>query len=165
VIFCSACAESGNSATPVVVGTERPTSVPASAQRAVVDRIVDGDTMWVRPSSAGRLPVGRRAKVRLLEYDAPETGECFFGEATRELARLAPVGATVWLAADREPADRYGRALRYVWRADGVFIDLEMVRRGMGRALLVRPNDAHITQMRQAERQAISARRGLWGGC
>ncbi|MDX6225812.1 MAG: micrococcal nuclease [Frankiales bacterium] len=145
--------------------TGQPGGVPAGAQRATVDRIVDGDTFWVRASGAGLLPVGRRVKVRLLEYDTPERGQCWFAEATARLAQLTPVGSVVWLESDRELLDRYGRSLRYVWTPRGVLVDAEMVRLGMGRALLVRPNAARIDLIRAAERDAMRARRGLWAAC
>lgn len=146
-------------------GLSAPAVIPAAAQRAVVDAVVDGDTLWVRADGPGSLARGRRTKVRLLELDTPERGECGFDAATAALARLTPPGSTVWLVVDREPVDRYGRALRYVWTPDGLFVDLEMVRTGMGRALLVPPNDAHIGALRAAETQARSARRGLWQSC
>ena len=152
-----------NSVTPSSDG--RPALIPASAQRATVDRIVDGDTFWVRASGSGPLPIGVRTKVRLLEYDTPERGQCWFTQASRALAALTPVGSEVWLVADREPFDRYGRALRYAFTTHGVLVDVEMVRQGMGRALLVRPNDAHIAEIDAAEIAAKRARRGLWGAC
>lgn len=155
----------GDTATPGGSAASAPSAMPATAQRAVVDRVVDGDTLWVRADGRGALPRGTRTKVRLLELDTPEQGECGFAEATAALARLTPPGSTVWLAVDRELVDRYGRALRYVWSGEGVFVDLEMVRTGMGRALLVQPNDAHIGALRAAEVQAQKARRGLWQLC
>lgn len=144
---------------------EATAGIPAGAQRAVVVRVVDGDTLWVRATGAGALPVGRPSKVRLLEYDTPERGECWFDEASAALSRLAAPGSTVWLTSDREETDRYGRALRYAWNVDGVFIDVTLVRSGAGRALLVRPNDAHIAEIRAAEAEARRDRRGLWGSC
>lgn len=151
--------------TPPTPADSRPAQIPADAQKAVVDRVVDGDTLWVRAEGSGPLPRGARTKVRLLELDTPERGECWFDEATEALMRLTPPGATVWLAADREPLDRYGRALRYAWTDSGVFVELEMVRTGMGRALLVRPNDAHIVALRAGEAQARQAGRGMWQAC
>jgi micrococcal nuclease len=145
--------------------TDKPAGVPQGAQRATVDRIVDGDTFWVRATGPGPLAVGRRVKVRLLEYDTPERGQCWFAEATAQLTALTPVGSRVWLEVDRELLDRYGRSLRYVWTSRGVLVDVEMVRLGMGRVLLVRPNDARITSIRAAEREAVKARRGLWAAC
>lgn len=141
--------------------------VPPDAQPAVVDSIVDGDTMWVRIERAGGpLRAGERHKIRLLEIDTPETqagAECGGAEATDFARRRLPVGSTVHLVADREDTDQYGRFLRYVWTSDGDFFNLDAVRTGHARAVLYEPNDAHIEQMRDAEAVARDAGRGIWG--
>lgn len=150
--------------------TPRPAGVPPDAQAGVVERVVDGDTIWVRVDRpGGPLPAGATHKVRLLEIDSPETGDsdagvqCWGPESSAFAARLLPVGSPVYLAADREDTDRYGRYLRYAWTADGQFFNLEAVRRGHARAVLYQPNDAYIAEIRTAEREASSAARGLWG--
>lgn len=147
-----------------------PDGIPDAAQRARVSKIVDGDTIWVSVRrGGGPLAAGAEHKIRLLEYDSPEattTTECAGPEATAALRNLIPVGTTVWLEADREDTDRYGRFLRYVHRSDGAFVNVVMVRRGWGEAVLYEPNDRHIERMRRAEREARSADRGMWGmGC
>lgn len=144
-----------------------PAGVPADAQAATVSRVVDGDTIWARPQQpGGRLPPDAEHKIRLLEYDAPEdtsTTECGGPEATAALERLIPVGSTVHLEADEEDTDRYGRFLRYAYTDDGDMVNLRMVQRGHGEAVLYEPNDAHIERMRRAEREAKEAGRGMWG--
>lgn len=150
--------------------SDEPDGIPDGAQRATVSKIVDGDTIWVSVKrGGGPLAAGAEHKIRLLEYDSPEATtktECAGPEATAALRRLIPVGATVWLEADREDTDRYGRFLRYVHRSDGAFVNVVMVRRGWGEAVLYEPNDRHIDRMRRAEREARSADRGMWGmGC
>ena len=149
-------------------GVER----PDGTQAAVVEKIVDGDTIWVRVDRAGGpLPPGASHKIRLLEIDTPETRhplmavECAGLEATAFAERLMPVGSTVHLLADREDVDQYGRFLRYVWTADGVFFNLEAVRTGHARAVLYEPNDAYIDVLRRAEAEAKAAKRGMWGSC
>lgn len=144
-----------------------PRGVPGAVQPATVARIVDGDTIWVQVHEpGGRLAPGAEHKIRLLEYDAPEatsTTECGGPEATRALRGLIPAGAPVYLEADREDTDRYGRFLRYVYTADGTLVNLAMVRLGWGEAVLYAPNDAHIQRLRRAEREARRANRGVWG--
>lgn len=144
--------------------------IPPRAQAAVVDTIVDGDTLWVRVErSGGALPAGERSKIRLLEIDTPETQapgvgvECGGLEATEFIRRRLPEGSRVHLVADREDTDQYGRFLRYAWTADGAFFNLEAVRTGHARAVLYEPNDAYIDQLRAAEIQARAAGRGIWG--
>lgn len=156
------------SPTPTETSLARPAGVPDDAQPAVVERIVDGDTMWVRvdQQDSGPLAAGATHKVRLLEYDSPESTtstECFGPEATDRLASLTPVGSEVWLEADREDTDRYDRYLRYVWLADGTMVNLVMVREGFGEAVLYEPNDRHIDTLRAAEDQARVADAGMWG--
>jgi micrococcal nuclease len=151
-----------------VVGVER----PAGTQEAVVEKIVDGDTIWVRVDRpGGPLPPGASHKIRLLEIDTPETRhpvvalQCGGPEATAFAQRLLPVGSTVHLLGDREDVDQYGRFLRYVWTSDGVFFNYEAVRTGHARAVLYEPNDAYIDVLRRAEAEARAAKRGLWGAC
>jgi len=153
---------------PEVAGA--PADVPAGAQAAVVERIVDGDTLWVhRAASGGHLSAGETHKIRLLEIDSPETAhpqlgqQCGGQEATDFATDLLPLGSTVWLTADREDRDRYDRFLRYAWTADGTFFNEAAVRTGHARAVLFEPNDAYIDVMRAAEEEARGAQRGIWG--
>lgn len=152
------------------VGVDVPRGIPAGAQEAVVEKIVDGDTLWVRVDRpGGPLAAGATHKIRLLEIDTPETVargqpvECGGPQASAFAARRVPVGSTVHLVADREDTDQYGRFLRYVWTADGAFFNLEAVRTGHARAVLYQPNDAYIDVLRAAEQHARSEGLGLWG--
>lgn len=144
-------------------------AVPGATQRAVVTRIVDGDSLWVRVDEPGALPAADRHRVRLLEIDAPESqhpqlgNECGADAATAALSALVPVGSPVDLVADVEDLDRYGRALRYVYSEDGTFVNEALVAAGHARAVLFEPNDAHIERLRAAEAAARAARRGIWG--
>lgn len=153
---------------PVETELARPAGVPGDAQPAVVERIVDGDTFWVRVDQADSGPLAAAAthKIRLLEYDSPEatsSTECFGPEATQRLTELTPVGSEVWLEADVEDTDRYGRFLRYVWLTDGRMVNLVMVEEGFGEAILYQPNDRHIDLLRAAEEGARAADSGMWG--
>lgn len=144
--------------------------VPPAAESARVASHVDGDTIrLVGEDGSGVLPEDRETVVRLLEIDTPEHAssgspeECYADEASSALRDMLPVGAQVLVEADRELLDRYGRTLLYLWTSDGELVNLEMVRQGYARAVLYEPNDAHIDRMRQAEQQAWSEARGLWG--
>jgi micrococcal nuclease len=151
---------------------DRPAGVPADAQPATVARHVDGDTIWVAVAEpGGLLPPADDHRVRLLQVDTPEVagspqGEACFGpEASAFTAALLPVGATVWLEVDTEPLDRFDRNLRYVWTADGELANRRILAEGYGEAVLFPPNDARIDTMREAEREARAAGRGLWSAC
>lgn len=149
---------------------ETPQGVPPDAQAGVVEKIVDGDTIWVRiDEPGGPLAANATHKVRLLEIDTPETVapnqpvECGGPEASAFAARRMPVGSTVHLVADRQDTDQYDRFLRYVWTEEGAFFNLDAVRTGHARAVLFQPNDAYIEVLRTAEARARSEGLGLWG--
>src|ERR1700726_3727043 len=87
-------------------------AVRGTALRAVVVRVIDGDTLTARVS-------GRTVSIRLIGVDAPEIpppgspgpGECFGVAAAGALRRLAPAGSVVKVTMDRERFDMYGRSL------------------------------------------------------
>lgn len=135
----------------------------AAAQAGTVRRIVDGDTIDVR--------VGKTTfRVRLVQIDAPETRvgtECWGREATSALSRLLPTGTRVTLYADPSlgRTDRYGRALRYVFRGTSN-VNVLMVARGDAAPYFYR--GARGRYAAGLERVALAARRaglGLWGAC
>ncbi|WP_158566947.1 thermonuclease family protein [Actinomadura craniellae] len=129
---------------------------PPGAVPVRVVRVVDGDTLVVR------WPGGRAGPVRLIGVDAPEPVPAG-GAARRALAALAPPGAGLVLAADREPRDAYGRDLRYAWTAGGRFVNAELVRAGHARAMVVPPNERHAALLRHAEATASSRFMGNGG--
>lgn len=131
-----------------------------------MERIVDGDTIWVRVDDAGGPLVSATThKIRLLEIDTPEVGECWANEATKFLTQEISVGSTIYVLSDKEDKDRYGRFLRYIWDASGEFINLKVAREGHAKAVLFMPNDLYINDMRAAAEEAKRASRGLWGAC
>lgn len=148
-----------------------PASVPAEAQTATIDSVVDGDTVWVVAESAGPLSEGDRHKVRLLEIDAPEFDgpngrpECGARASDEFLRSRLPEGSTAYLVSDSEDRDRYGRPLRYLWDAQGRFINELAVQKGHARAVLYQPNDRFIHMIRQAESQARVSGAGMWERC
>ena len=125
---------------------------------ATVERIIDGDTLVVRGG----------ARVRLVQIDAPESGEeCYAAASTRELARLSPLGSHVVLEADPQldRADRYGRLLRYI-HAGGRNVNLELVRRGAATPWFYDGDRGrYAAQLLAATTAARAARRGMWGAC
>lgn len=145
---------------------------PERAQTAEVTDHVDGDTLRLTATSgSGPLVVGTEITVRLLEIDTPESvdpsspDQCYASRASRRLQQLAPLGSEVSVVADKELLDPYGRTLLYVWNAHGVFVNLDMVNRGLAKAVLYEPNDAYINLLRKAEASARAAGVGLWGEC
>ena len=102
----------------------------ATAQRAVVSRVVDGDTVDV-------LIDGRTERIRLLNIDTPETVdparpvECLGREATDFLKELLPVGSDVDLEFDVDRTDPYGRTLAAVTKDDRL-INAAIAAAGLG---------------------------------
>ncbi len=141
---------------------------PGDAQRAIVLKVIDGDTVDLRGSGKGPLRSGFKTTTRLLEVDTPETKlgvECYGPEAAAFTRKLLAPGSTVLVSPDRELRDRYGRTLLYVWTAKGVFANQELVRTGHATAVLYKPNDRYIDLMRRTEAAAKAERLGLWGRC
>ena len=135
---------------------------PPPAASALVTRVIDGDTIEVRLG-------GRREDVRLIGVDTPETVDpeapvqCF-GRAASRFTRRALDGRRVRLVFGAERRDAYSRLLAYV-HLGGRFVNAELVHRGLGRSLVIAPNDRHAGRLKRLEIAASRAGRGLWGGC
>jgi len=146
-------------------GAAGPTAGTQPPGLAIVERVVDGDTLAVRLG-------GRTERVRLLGIDTPESVkadtpvECYAKEAAARLRDLLPPQVTVRLVRDVEERDRYGRLLAYAYRQpDGLFVNLDLVRGGYAQLLTYPPNVAHVEELRREARAARRAGRGLWGSC
>lgn len=132
---------------------------------ATVLRVVDGDTIDIRDDVRGRL------RVRILGIDTPETKKpgytvgCWGPEAT-EFAKSNMSGQRIALQPDptQDRADRYGRTLAYLVKADGWNYSVEAVRAGAAKSYVY--HNKPVTEypaITAAEQEAIAAKRGLWG--
>lgn len=124
--------------------------------RALVNRVVDGDTIEVEGGD----------KVRYLLVDTPEMPDsCYAGEAARFNASLVE-GREVSLAYDEAGCrDRYGRLLAYVF-VDGHEVNRLLVEQGYACVYVLPPAGvSREAEFRTWQDQAIQARRGLWGVC
>lgn len=143
--------------------------IPAGAQKALVARNVDGDTIWVEVvEPGGPLPPAAVHKIRILEIDAPESTrqqDCYGERASEFAKRELPVGSTVYLLADKQDKDRFGRYLRYVWNENGEFYNEKVIKAGLARAVLYPPNDLYMDRLRAAEAGARRSAVGLWQAC
>lgn len=141
---------------------------PRRAAPATVAYVIDGDTIVAVPRAHAGARGTRRVRVRLLGLDAPEDTRrrgCFGAPATAALRRLLPEGAAILVAVDRRRADPYGRALGYVWRADGTFVNRVLVRRGYATTMFLPPAGPYRAELAAAEALARTARAGLWRAC
>ncbi|MFC1465122.1 MAG: thermonuclease family protein [Candidatus Brachytrichaceae bacterium NZ_4S206] len=129
-------------------------------EEARVVHIVDGDTIHVEIA-------GQTYRVRYIGVDAPEstsTVECFGREATN-FNRALVAGQRLRLERDVNETDRYGRLLRYAYLPDGRMVNEVLVREGYALARSFPPDVKYQDRLRDAEREARQARRGLWGRC
>jgi micrococcal nuclease len=141
---------------------EEPT--PDSGQPTyLVLRVVDGDT----------IELDNGQKLRYIGIDTPETVDprrgvqCFGREASNKNKELVE-GKTVRLEKDVSETDRFGRLLRYVYvqTSQGeVFVNDLMVREGFALSSPFPPDISKQSRLDQAEAEARSAGRGLWGTC
>lgn len=111
----------------------RSTDVPGA-----IEKISDGDTVWVDPKGGGAKAPKDRLKIRMIEMDAPEThlptpssgvvGQGHWGDkATEFLAALTPKGTRV--VVEDHGLDKYKRTLGKVFRGQ-TDINLQMVKKG-----------------------------------
>jgi micrococcal nuclease len=133
---------------------------PRDAVRAEVRRVTDGDTFV---ATVG----GREERVRVIGVDTPESVAPNrpvepYGKQASAFAERALAGATVRLAGDAEPRDRYGRMLAYVWLADGTFWNALLVAEGYAQQLTIPPNVAYAGLFRRLVAEARREHRGLW---
>src|SRR6478735_5408352 len=132
-----------------------------STDEAVIQRVIDGDTVDVRM-------YGEVQRVRLLNVNSPEdnaaTGvaECMGAEATAALTKLLPKGTTVTLRYDSEHYDRYDRLLAGVF-VDDTLINAEMAREGLAVPMVVGDNTRFIKDVESAVADAKTAEAGIFG--
>jgi endonuclease YncB( thermonuclease family) len=134
-----------------------------TSQNATVERVVDGDTIEVRPAVPGT------ESVRLIGVDTPETvdpGEPVqpYGPQASAFTKRQLEGKRVTLIFDQEKTDQYDRALAYV-RVGGQASTFNetLLRQGYGQLLIISPNDRYEDRFRQAQEEAKRAQRGIWG--
>lgn len=145
-------------AEPTTYSEPLETALPMPESRDRVVRVIDGDTVVLE----------RLGRARLAGIDAPESVrpnypvEPFGKESSRYLqGRLA--GQPVRLEWDSERKDRYDRWLVYIHLDDGVFVNAEMVERGMAITYSFE-RMRYTSEFLKLEAQARAAGAGLWSG-
>lgn len=127
-----------------------------------VARVVDGDTIDVDVN-------GKAERVRLIGLNTPETVdprktvECFGKEASAKAKELL-ANREVKLQADatQSERDKYGRLLRYIWRDDGLFFNLEMIKQGYGYEYTYDLPYEYQSEFKEAQKYAEQNKLGLW---
>jgi micrococcal nuclease len=133
---------------------------PKDAVPVRVQRVTDGDTFVATVK-------GRRERIRIIGVDTPESVDPRrpdepFGEEASNFAKRYLDGATVRLAGDVEPRDRYGRMLAYVWLEDGTFWNALLAAEGYAQQLTIPPNVTYADLFRRMVSEARRNNRGLW---
>jgi endonuclease YncB( thermonuclease family) len=143
---------------PDVAAQQLQAAQPGVALHVQIEHVVDGDTLI--------LVDGRH--VRLIGINAPEIGKD--GAADEPLAQAARTelehllrGRNIVLLPGRETLDHYGRLLAHVQLPDGRNAQELLLGAGMGAMVAIPPNLSRQSAYQSAERQARSARLGMWG--
>lgn len=115
---------------------------------ASVIAVMDGDTVYAQSG-------GFKAKIRLLNIDAPEKDQAYGKQSTESLRSL--IGGKV-VKVESRAVDKFGRTLALV-SVNGMDVNQEQVKRGMAWAYS-RSREGKIYVGLQSEAQL--AKRGLW---
>ena len=122
--------------------------------------VVDGDTVLLEDGrevrlvgiQAPKLPLGRK---NFAEWPVAD-------QARTELESLVQ-GRVVSLFYGGEQVDRHGRQLAHLATEDGLWVQGEMLRRGLARVYSFADNRSLVGQMLAEEKAARDDRLGIWG--
>lgn len=147
---------------PVAISGETGSPLPSleAGERARVVEVVDGDTVLLDDGwqvrlvgiQAPKLPLGRKNFEKWPLADESKT-------VLEDLV----MGRDVLLAYGGQRIDRHGRRLAHLFRADGVWVQGELLARGMARVYSFPDNRAIVGDMLELEVAARQRRAGIWG--
>jgi endonuclease YncB( thermonuclease family) len=127
---------------------------PAEWRKVV--SVEDGDSIT--------LENGRR--VRYLGIDSPERGGPgkgeYLAEEAHRLNRQMVRGQEVRLEYEAERLDRYQRLLARVYLKNGLWVNGEMVKKGLAHVRYQAPNTEKFEELLRVQREAMDDRRGIW---
>ena len=133
--------------------------VKASALDAFyVKHVIDGDTVILENDR----------HVRYIGIDAPEIFHKEnkaqpFGYAARNYNQRIIGNKKIQLLYDQEKKDAYNRLLAYVFDPDKKFLNRLLLLKGYAYYLYIPPNTQQHKILLKAQREAMTAKRGLWG--
>lgn len=144
---------------PVATGSDDPKALFTAGGAAIVRDVIDGDTVLLEDGrqvrlvgiQAPKLPLGREGFRAWPQADA----------AKSRLEELV-AGETVSLLYGGAGEDRYGRRLAHLWRADGRWVQRQMLLAGMARVYTFADNRGGADHLLAAEAEAREARQGIW---
>lgn len=125
----------------------------------LVEEVIDGDTF--------RIPGDIR--VRFLNIDAPEKGECYYEESTQALKNLIE-GKQIKLIKDVSEKDRFERLLRYVilpseTGGDDLLVEQYLAKNGFVEYVPSPPDNRYADLISSAMWQAYNNSIGMWPAC
>ena len=125
------------------------------------------NVQWISDGDTIVLEGGER--VRYNGINAPEIAHEDHGKSAEPHGNAAKrfniklvKAKKVRLEFDIERRDRYGRSLAYVFLSDGTFVNVEMVANGVAYFLAGTVNKRYGKLLLKAQREAMSARQGMW---
>ncbi|MDT3959686.1 thermonuclease NucI [Staphylococcus kloosii] len=129
--------------------------------RVHVERVVDGDTFVAKDKDNNEL------KVRLIGMDTPETVKPNtpvqpYGKAASNFTKEHLTNKDVYLEYDKEPKDRYGRTLAYVWLDKKTMFNEVLVQKGLAREKYFAPNGKYRDVFKKAQADAQSKHLNIW---
>ena len=119
--------------------------------------VIDGDTVVL----------GDEQRVRYIGINAPELAHEDhkaepYGYVSKQFNALLVNAKNVRLEFDKERFDRYQRLLAYVFLKSATFVNAEILANGYAYLLRKRPNLKYDKILLQAQRSAMSAKKGIW---
>lgn len=126
---------------------------------AIVAAVVDGDTVALDDGREVRFVGIQTPKLPL---GRPGFRKWPFADEARQAIVELALGKRVVLHYGGREVDRYDRALAHLVTGNGVWLQGEMLKRGLARVYSFADNRALVAEMLVLEAQARAARRGIW---
>jgi len=127
--------------------------------RHQVIKIVDGDTVILKDQTRVRL-VGIQAPK--LPLGRKEHKEWPLGQESKKMLSDLVLDKYVTLYFGGQRQDRYGRALAHLFLPDGLWVQGEMLKKGLARVYTFPDNRAVVPDMIRFENQARRDNLGIW---
>jgi micrococcal nuclease len=120
---------------------------------------------WVNDGDTIVLADGRN--VRYIGINAPEIDHGIqkaepYGYKAKNYNKKMVLSTMIRLEIDKERYDQYGRLLAYIFLKDGKFVNKAMIEQGYAYLLPRRPNVRYNKVLLQSQRNAMSAKQGIW---
>ena len=125
----------------------------ASVRRAMVEVVIDGDTVTLDSGET----------IRLAGINTPEikSGQPFAAVAQQYLEQRVH-NRQILVENATDPVDPHDRTLAYLYTLDGESLQLALLEAGLASVIVIAPNDRHLDEYAAAETRARIAGKGIW---